>query len=347
MPKTYHDHDADLSLIQKKKVAVIGYGSQGHAHALNLKDSGVDVAVGLPENSNSVEKAKKAGLKVHSIADAAKWADVIMILVPDQSQAEVYEKHIKQHVTPGKTLMFAHGFNIRFGFITPPAGVDVSLAAPKSPGHRVREVFTEGGGVPGLIAVHQDASGRAHEQALSYSKGIGCTRAGVYETTFSEETETDLFGEQAVLCGGTSALVKAAFETLVEAGYAPEMAYFECLHELKLIVDLMYRGGLAYMRYSISDTAEYGDYTAGPRIVTDETRKAMKQLLKEIQDGTFANAFMAENKSGRKKFQAMRDAEAAHPIEKVGAELRAGMPFLNPVTAEKQGNPHASETVPA
>lgn len=347
MPKTYHDHDADLSLIQKKKVAIIGYGSQGHAHALNLKDSGVDVAVGLPEKSKSVEKAQKAGLKVYSIADAAKWADVIMILVPDQSQADVYEKNIKQHMTTGKTLMFAHGFNIRFGFIAPPAGVDVSLVAPKSPGHRVREVYTEGGGVPGLIAVQQDASGSAHDVALSYAKGIGCTRAGVYETTFKEEAETDLFGEQAVLCGGTSALVKAAFDTLVEAGYAPEMAYFECLHELKLIVDLMYRGGLAYMRYSISDTAEYGDYTAGPRIVTDETRKAMKQLLAEIQDGTFANAFMAENKSGRKKFQAMRDAEAAHPIEKVGAELRAGMPFLNPVTAEKQGNPHAAETVPA
>ncbi len=347
MPKTYHDQDADLSLIQNKKVAVIGYGSQGHAHALNLKDSGVDVAIGLPEKSRSVEKAKKAGLQVHSIADAAKWADVIMILVPDQSQAEVYEKHIKQHVTPGKTLMFAHGFNIRFGFISPPEGVDVSLVAPKSPGHRVREVFTEGGGVPGLIAVHQDASGNAHDLALSYAKGIGCTRAGVYETTFKEEAETDLFGEQAVLCGGTSALVKAAFDTLVEAGYAPEMAYFECLHELKLIVDLMYRGGLAYMRYSISDTAEYGDYTAGPRIVTDETRKAMKQLLTEIQDGTFANAFMAENKSGRKKFQAMRDAEAAHPIETVGAALRAAMPFLDPVTVEKQQNPHATETVTA
>jgi ketol-acid reductoisomerase len=347
MPKTYHDHDADLSLIQKKKVAIIGYGSQGHAHALNLKDSGVDVVVGLPEKSKSVEKAQNAGLKVYSIADAAKWADVIMILVPDQSQADVYAKNIKQHMTTGKTLMFAHGFNIRFGFIAPPEGVDISLVAPKSPGHRVREVYTEGGGVPGLIAVQQDASGTAHDLALSYAKGIGCTRAGVYETTFKEEAETDLFGEQAVLCGGTSALVKAAFDTLVEAGYAPEMAYFECLHELKLIVDLMYRGGLAYMRYSISDTAEYGDYTAGPRIVTDETRKAMKQLLTDIQDGTFANAFMAENKSGRKKFQAMRDAEAAHPIEKVGAELRAGMPFLNPVTAEKQGNPHAAETVTA
>ncbi len=347
MPKTYHDQDADLSLIQKKKVAVIGYGSQGHAHSLNLKDSGIDVAIGLPEKSKSIDKAQKAGLKVHSIADAAKWADVIMMLVPDQSQADVYEKHIKPSMTAGKTLMFAHGFNIRFGFIAPPEGVDVSLVAPKSPGHRVRELFTEGGGVPGLIAVHQDASGTAHDLALSYAKGIGCTRAGVYETTFKEEAETDLFGEQAVLCGGTSALVKAGFETLVEAGYAPEMAYFECLHELKLIVDLMYRGGLAYMRYSISDTAEYGDYTAGPRIVTDETRKAMKQLLTEIQDGTFANAFMAENKGGRKKFQAMRDAEAAHSIEKVGAELRAAMPFLDPVTVEKQQNPHASETVPA
>ena len=346
MPKTYHDADADLSLIQNKKVAVIGYGSQGHAHSLNLKDSGVEVAVGLPEKSRSVNKARNAGLQVLSISDAAKWADVIMMLVPDQSQAEVYDKNIKGHISAGKTLMFAHGFNIRFGFIAPPSGVDVSLVAPKAPGHRVRELFTEGGGTPGLIAVHQDPSGKSHDLALSYAKGIGCTRAGVYETTFKEEAETDLFGEQAVLCGGTSALVKAGFDTLVEAGYAPEMAYFECLHELKLIVDLMYRGGLAYMRYSISDTAEYGDYTAGPRIVTDGTRKAMKQLLKEIQDGTFANAFMAENRSGRKKFQAMRDAEAAHPIEKVGAELRAAMPFLDPVTVEKQGNPHAAEAAP-
>ncbi len=344
MPKTYHDADADLSLIQAKKVAIIGYGSQGHAHALNLKDSGVNVRVGLPAESRSRGKAEKAGLQVLTIADAAAWADVIMVLVPDQSQAEVYAEHIAPHLGKGKTLMFAHGFNIHFGFIKPPADVDVSLAAPKAPGHRVRELFVEGGGTPGLIAVHQDASGSAHPLALSYSKGIGCTRAGVYETTFKEETETDLFGEQAVLCGGTSALVKAGFDTLVEAGYAPEMAYFECLHELKLIVDLMYRGGLAYMRYSISDTAEYGDYTAGPRIVTDETRAEMKRILADIQSGSFARKFMEENKTGRKQFTKMRETEAAHPIEEVGARLRAGMPFLDPVNISAQAAAQTNNT---
>src|SRR6185312_6270072 len=276
MPKTYHDQDADLSIIQKKKVAIIGYGSQGHAHALNLKDSGVEVRVGLPATSKSIDKAKKAGLEVNTVSDAAAWADVIMILTPDHSQGETYAQDIAPNLKAGKTLMFAHGFNIRFGAIDPPKDIDVSMVAPKAPGHRVREVFAEGGGTPGLVAVHQDASGKALETALSYAKGIGCTRAGVIQTTFAEETETDLFGEQAVLCGGTSALVKAGFETLVNAGYQPEIAYFECLHELKLIVDLMYRGGLAFMRYSISDTAEYGDYTAGPRIVTDETRAEMK-----------------------------------------------------------------------
>jgi ketol-acid reductoisomerase len=348
MAKTYHDHDADLSLIQQKKVAIIGYGSQGHAHALNLKDSGVQVRVGLPAGSKSIDKAKKVGLEVTSIADAAKWADVIMILTPDESQAKVYKEEIAPYLTPGKALAFAHGFNIRFGTIQPPAGVDVFLAAPKAPGHRVREVFTEGGGTPGLVAVEQDATGNALALGLSYSKGIGCTRAGVIETTFTEETETDLFGEQAVLCGGTAALVKAGFETLVEAGYQPEVAYFECLHELKLIVDLMYRGGLAYMRYSISNTAEYGDYTAGPRIVTDETRAAMKKLLAEIQDGTFAKNFIAENETGRKKFDAIRKEEAKHPIEEVGAKLRAAMPFLDPVTV-KDNAPQAAqpETVQA
>ena len=334
MPKTYHDQDADLSIIQQKKVAIIGYGSQGHAHALNLKDSGVEVRIGLPATSKSIDKAKKAGLEVSTVSDAAAWADVIMILTPDHSQGDTYKNDIAPHMKAGKTLMFAHGFNIRYGTIEPPKDIDVSLVAPKAPGHRVREVFTEGGGTPGLVAIHQDASGKALDLALSYAKGIGCTRAGVIETTFTEETETDLFGEQAVLCGGTAALVKAGFDTLVEAGYQPEIAYFECLHELKLIVDLMYRGGLAYMRYSISDTAEYGDYTAGPRIVTDETRAEMKKMLKEIQDGTFAKKWIEENKTGRKYFNEIRKIEAQHPIETVGATLRAAMPFLDPVTVK-------------
>ncbi|WP_213806239.1 ketol-acid reductoisomerase [Granulicella sp. dw_53] len=334
MAKTYHDADADLSLIQAKKVAIIGYGSQGHAHALNLKDSGVDVRVGLRENSPSAAKAKLAGLEVLTVAEATKWADVIMNLTPDQTAAKVYHADIEPNLAPGKTLMFAHGFNIRFRTITPPAGVDVSLVAPKAPGHRVREVFTEGGGVPALVAVEQDASGTALALALSYAKGIGTTRAGVLQTTFTEETETDLFGEQAVLCGGTSALVKAGFEVLTEAGYQPELAYFEVLHELKLIVDLMYRGGLEYMRHSISDTAEWGDYVAGPRIVTPDVKKAMQNLLKEIQDGSFAKKFIEENETGRHEFARIRKAEAAHPIEKVGAELRKAMPFLDPVKVE-------------
>jgi ketol-acid reductoisomerase len=332
MTKTYHDQDADLSLIQGKKVAIIGYGSQGHAHSLNLKDSGVDVRVGLPSTSRSIKKARAAGLEVLSVADAAKWADVIMILAPDTSQAAIYNEEIAPHLGKGKTVMFAHGFNIRYGTIKPSKEIDVSMVAPKAPGHRVREVFTEGGGVPALIAVHQDASGKAHALALSYAKGIGSARAGVLETTFTEETETDLFGEQTVLCGGVSALVKAGFETLVAAGYQPEVAYFECLHELKLIVDLMYRGGLAYMRYSISDTAEYGDYTAGPRLVTDATRAEMKKILTEIQDGTFATNWIRENETGRKAFDKMRSKEAEHPIEEVGSKLRAAMPFLDPVT---------------
>ncbi len=331
MAKTYHDADADLSLIQAKKVAIIGYGSQGHAHALNLKDSGVDVRVGLREGSPSAAKAKSAGLEVLTVAEATKWADVIMNLTPDQTAAKVYHSDIEPNLTPGKTLMFAHGFNIRFRTIQPPAFVDVSLVAPKSPGHRVREVFTEGGGVPALVAVEQDASGNALAQALSYAKAIGTTRAGVLQTTFTEETETDLFGEQAVLCGGTAALVKAGFEVLTEAGYQPELAYFEVLHELKLIVDLMYRGGLEYMRHSISDTAEWGDYVAGPRIVTPDVKAAMKSLLNEIQDGTFAKKFIEENETGRHVFASTRKSEAAHPIEKVGQELRKAMPFLDPV----------------
>ncbi len=330
MAKTYHDQDADLSLIQSKKVAIIGYGSQGHAHALNLKDSGVEVRVGLRAGSPGAKKAELAGLQVMSVADASAWADTIMVLVPDQTAAKVY-KEIEPGLTPGKTLMFAHGFNIRFRTITPPTDIDVSLVAPKSPGHRVREVFTEGGGVPGLVAVEQDASGNALANALSYAKGIGCTRAGVLETTFTEETETDLFGEQAVLCGGTSALVKAGFETLVEAGYQPELAYFEVLHELKLIVDLMYRGGLEYMRHSISDTAEWGDYVSGPRIVTPAVKQAMKEVLTDIQSGAFAERFIADQNSGRKEFEAFRSQDREHELEKVGADLRKAMPFLDPV----------------
>jgi ketol-acid reductoisomerase len=335
MAKTYYDNNADLTLIQAKKVAIIGYGSQGHAHALNLKDSGVEVRVGLAAGSKSTAKAQKAGLEVATPAEVTKWADVIMILTPDQSQAKLYSEEIAPSLSAGKLLLFAHGFNIHFKTIIPAADINVGLAAPKAPGHRVREVFTEGGGVPGLIAVHQDPSGNSHALILSYLKGIGCTRAGVLETTFKEETETDLFGEQAVLCGGVSALIKAGYETLTEAGYQPESAYFEVLHELKLIVDLIYRGGLAYMRYSISDTAEWGDYVSGPRVINEESKKAMKDILTDIQDGTFAKRFLADQNSGRKEFQAFREAEAKHPIEIVGKQLRASMPFLNPVTVEE------------
>jgi ketol-acid reductoisomerase len=337
MATIYYDTDADLSLIRSRKVAVIGYGSQGHAHALNLKDSGVTVAVGLPETSRSRAKAAAAGLEVKTVADAAQWADVIMVLVPDTTQAALYRDAIAPHLTDGKTLMFAHGFNIRFGTITPPAGVDVSMIAPKSPGHRVRELYVEGGGTPALLAVHQDATGQARANALSYAKALGVTRAGVLETTFAEETETDLFGEQAVLCGGVSALVKAGFETLVKAGYQPEIAYFECMHELKLIVDLMYRGGLNYMRYSVSDTAEHGDYTGGPRLITDETRAEMRKMLAEVQDGTYARTWIAENEKGRPWFNATRAAEQAQQLEEVGARLRGMMPFLNPVTVRPDG----------
>src|SRR5436309_10193237 len=336
MAKMYYDADADLSIVRAKQVGIIGYGSQGHAHALNLKDSGVPVRVGLHATSASRAKAQAAGLTVGDVADVAAWADVIMVLVPDTAQPEIYRDSIAPHLTPGKLLLFAHGFNIRFGGIKVRPDIDVAMVAPKSPGHRVRELFVDGAGTPALIAIHQDATGTAKAATLSYAKGIGVTRAGVIETTFAEETETDLFGEQAVLCGGVSALVKAGFETLVNAGYQPEIAYFECLHELKLIVDLMYQGGLSYMRYSVSDTAEYGDYTAGPRIVTDETRKTMRQILKEIQEGTYAKGWIEENQTGRKWFNAQRRKEQQQLMEKVGVELRDKMTFLNPVTIRQE-----------
>jgi ketol-acid reductoisomerase len=344
MAKIYYDSDADLGLLAGKTVAVIGYGSQGHAHALNLKDSGASVVVGLPAGSRSRAKAAAEGLRVATPAEAAAKADIVMILTPDTGQAKLYQEEIAPHLEPGDTLMFAHGFNIRFGTIEPPAGVDVSMIAPKAPGHRVREVFKEGQGTPGLLAVHRDASGNAFQTALAYAKGIGCTRAGVIETTFAEETETDLFGEQAVLCGGVSALVKAGFETLVKAGYQPEIAYFECLHELKLIVDLMYRGGLNYMRYSVSDTAEHGDYTGGARLVTAETRQEMGRMLKEIQDGTYARNWIGENQKGRPWFDAQRRSERSQLLEEVGARLRAMMPFLDAVTVTPEGDVQKAAT---
>ena len=330
MAKMFYDNDADLKRLRGKKIAIIGFGSQGHAHALNLRDSGLDVRVGLHPDSKSRAKAEAAELSVRSVAEAAAEAQVVMILTPDIGQAQIYNEQIAPHMERGKTLMFAHGFNIRFGQIVPHPEIDVSMVAPKAPGHRVREVFTHGGGTPALVAVHQDASGGALQDALAYAKGLGCARAGVIETTFTEETETDLFGEQAVLCGGVSALVKAGFETLVEAGYQPEVAYFECMHELKLIVDLFYQGGLNYMRYSVSDTAEYGDYVAGPRIITDETRATMRQLLQNIQSGAFAEEWIEENHNGRPEFKRMRVAEGQHQIEQVGRELRRMMPFVNP-----------------
>jgi ketol-acid reductoisomerase len=330
MANLYYDTDADLELLADKKIAVIGYGSQGHAHALNLKDSGCQVAVGLRQESRSRAAAEEAGSRVMSVAEAAAWADVIMILVPDPAQPALYREAIAQGLKAGDTLMFAHGFNIRFHQIMPPPDVDVSMIAPKSPGHRLRELYREGGGTPALLAVYQDVSGQAKATALAYAKGIGCTRAGVIETTFDEETETDLFGEQAVLCGGISALIKAGFETLVEAGYQPEIAYFECLHEMKLIVDLIQQGGLSYMRYSVSDTAEHGDYTGGRRIITDETRAEMRRMLAEVQDGSYARSWILENQAGRPFFNTMRQREKEHLIEKVGRELRAMMPWLNP-----------------
>jgi len=334
MATMYYDNDADLSLIQQRKVAIIGYGSQGHAHALNLKDSGVAVRVGLPATSRSRAKAQAAGLQVGEVSEVAKWADVVMILIPDHVQGRIYRADIEPNLQPGDVLMFAHGFNIRFGAIAPRKDVDVAMVAPKSPGHRVRELFVEGAGTPALFAVEQDATGHARALTLSYAKGIGVTRAGVIETTFKEETETDLFGEQAVLCGGVSALIKAGFETLVAAGYQPEIAYFECLHELKLIVDLIYQGGLNYMRYSVSDTAEHGDYTGGPKIVTDETRRVMQQLLADIQSGKYAQGWIAENEAGRPTFNKLREADRNHQIEQVGARLRQMMPFLKPIATE-------------
>ena len=334
MAEIRYDKDADLSLIRGKKVAIIGYGSQGHAHALNLKESGVDVRVGLRPGSKSRAKAEAEGLRVVDPAEAAREADVVMILAPDTKQPALFQEAILPNLTAGNTLMFAHGFNIRYGTVVPPKDVDVSMVAPKSPGHRVRETFAEGGGVPMLVAVHQDASGAADALVLSYACAIGGGRAGILKTTFSEETETDLFGEQAVLCGGCAELVKAGFETLVEAGYQPEVAYFECLHELKLIVDLMYRGGLNYMRYSVSDTAEQGDYHAGQKVIGQEARAAMKKLLDDIQSGDFAKQWIAENDAGRPVFTKRRRSEQDHKLELVGAQLREMMPFVEPVTVK-------------
>jgi ketol-acid reductoisomerase len=332
MAKIYYDKDADPSLVRGKKVAVIGYGSQGHAHALNLRDSGVEVAVGLRPDSKSWSQAAEEELTVFPVDQASQWGDTIMLLTPDTTQPALYQSMIKPHLVEGKTLMFAHGFNIRYETIQPPENVDVSMVAPKAPGHRVRELYLVGEGTPSLLAVHQDFSGSAKANAISYAYALGSTRAGVVETTFKEETETDLFGEQAVLCGGVSNLVKAGFEVLVEAGYQPELAYFECMHELKLIVDLMYRGGLNYMRYSVSDTAEHGDYTGGPKIITEETKYVMNQMLKDIQDGTYAEAWIKENEDGRPWFNDQRRKEQNHLIEKVGADLRGMMPFIDPVT---------------
>ncbi len=328
MARIYYDADADLNLLKGRRIAVLGFGSQGHAHSLNLRDSGLDVVVGLYEGSKSWAKAQGFGLPVATVREACEQAEIVMVLLPDQVHREVYNTSIAPALKAGKTLMFAHGFNIHFGQVVPPPDVDVSMVAPKAPGHMMRELFTQGLGVPALLAVHQDVSGRARELALAYAKGIGCTRAGVVETTFKEETETDLFGEQTVLCGGISALVKTAFEVLTEAGYQPELAYFECLHELKLIVDLMYQGGLAYMRYSVSDTAEYGDYTRGPRVIDRRVKETMREILGEIQTGRFAREWILENQAGRPSFYAMRRAEAEHPLEVVGRQLRAMMPWL-------------------
>jgi ketol-acid reductoisomerase len=328
MAKMYYDSDASLDLLLGKKVAIIGYGSQGHAHALNLKDSGIDVCIGLYKGSKSWAGAEAAGLKVYEAAEAAAKADFIMILVPDEKQAKIYKESIEPHLTEGKSLLFAHGFNIHYGQIVPPSNVDVFMVAPKGPGHTVRYQYEEGKGVPCLIAIHQDYTGHAKDKALAYSKGIGGSRAGVLETTFKDETETDLFGEQAVLCGGVTELMKVGFETLVEAGYAPENAYFECVHEMKLIVDLINAGGFEFMRYSISDTAEYGDYTVGKRIITDETKKEMKKVLTEIQNGTFARNWILENQTNRPFFNATRRIEKEHTVEKVGKELRKMMSWI-------------------
>jgi ketol-acid reductoisomerase len=327
--KVFYDKDANLDVLKGKKIAIIGYGSQGHAHALNLRDSGMDVKVGLRAGSASVKKAEAAGLRVDNPAEAAKWADIIMLLLPDESMGDIYRGEIAAALAPGKTLMFAHGFNIHFDQIVPPGDVDVFLVAPKGPGHLVRHQYEIGSGVPCLIAIHQDASGKARDTALAYASAIGGGRAGIIETTFKEETETDLFGEQAVLCGGVSALIQAGFETLVEAGYSPEMAYFECLHEVKLIVELIYEGGISNMRYSISNTAQYGDLTRGPRVVTEQTKAEMKQILREIQTGEFAREWMLENKANKPRFNALTRMGEQHPIEDVGGKLRAMMPWLS------------------
>jgi ketol-acid reductoisomerase len=328
VPEIYYDKDADLSLLKGKTIGIVGFGSQGHAHALNLKDSGFNVIVGLYPGSKSWAKAEQAGLRVGTVADVARDADIIMILAPDQVQRELYEKHIEPGLSAGKTLMFAHGFNIHYRQIQPPADIDVSMVAPKGPGHMLRQLYTEGIGMPALLAVHQDATETAKQTALAYARGIGCARAGVLTTTFQEETETDLFGEQSVLCGGVTALITTAFETLVEAGYQPELAYFECLHELKLLVDFIHQGGMASMRYTISDTAEYGDYTRGPRVIDAHVRENMRQILREIQDGSFAREWILENQAGRPSFLALRRINAEHPIEVVGAELRGMMSWL-------------------
>jgi ketol-acid reductoisomerase len=341
----YYDNDADPSALAGQTVAIIGYGSQGHAHALNLHESGVDVVVGLAPGSKSRPLAQEAGLRVADVAAAVQSADVVMILVPDTAQKAVYDAEIAPHLRQGQLLMFAHGFNIHFGRIDPPGIVDVGMIAPKGPGHLLRSVYQAGGGVPALFAVHRDASGTARARVLAYGRAIGSTRAGVLETTFAEETETDLFGEQSVLCGGTAALVKMAFETLVEAGYQPELAYFETMHELKLIVDLMYRGGLNFMRFSVSDTAEYGDYVSGPRIIDEHVRSTMRNVLKEIQDGSFAKRWIEESESGRAEFNRLRQADRDHQIEQVGARLRAQMPFLNPVEVQA-GQVQAAASTP-
>src|SRR5215467_13326733 len=341
MAKRYYEKDGNLDYLKGRTVAIIGYGSQGHAHALNLRDSGVDVIVGLYPGSKSRVKAEASGLRVLNSGDAAKEADVVMILVHDHLQGDLYTREIAPHMTAGKTLMFAHGFNIHFNQIRPAKDIDVSMIAPKAPGHRVRELFVEGVGVPALVAIHQDASGKALGNALAYALALGCLQAGVIETSFREETESDLFGEQSVLCGGVSALIKAGFDTLVEAGYAPEIAYFECLHEVKLIVDLIYEGGLSYMRYSVSDTAEYGDYTRGPRIINEQTRTEMKKILSEIQSGEFAQEWIAENKAGCPNFNKLRESEKQHPIEIVGAQLRSMMSWL-PKEGKKQPAPQDS-----
>jgi ketol-acid reductoisomerase len=345
MARVYYDSDANLELIQGKRVAVIGYGSQGHAHALNMRDNGVNVVVGLPSGSKSRQKAEAEGLRVLTPAEAAQQADVIMLLIPDQHHREVFERDIRPALAPGKLLLTAHGFSLHFSQIVPPADIDVAMVAPKSPGHMVRRLFVEGVGVPALWAVYQDATGQAQALTLSYARAIGSTRAGVLQTTFEEETETDLFGEQAVLCGGLTSLIKAGFETLVEAGYQPEIAYFECLHEVKLIVDLIYQGGMNYMRYSVSDTAEYGDYISGPRLIDEHVREEMRKVLKEIQNGDFASRWIQENQAGRPAFLAMRRANAKHQIEQVGKELRAMMPWLNPVQTKSENGQAKVETI--